>query len=435
MGGKEEELPLASGAKHIGYSSVSDVAGAQVFILESEGSLNEGVISETERRRRWEVKLLSAALMFCLIFMFVEFACGVFAHSLALLTDASHLLIDVGAYALSIVSLKAASKSSCGKYSYGWHRAEVIGTLVSVFSIWALVAWISIEGFSRSWKVIRCSRVHGAVDLSSNQSSNWKDDAFEGLSPGMCEGIDSPVMLLVGILGMLVNVVCAMILYFGGSHGHSHFGGSHNHSHGEDEHSHEHGHSHDDAQSAQIGHGTACSSKNLKQSGQGFAVHAALLHALGDCVQSLGVIAAGAFIYMANQRAFGTPSNPHSIYNLADPLCSLLFAVITLNMTRPLIGDLLRILMEGTPPGINYEELKNVLLCIDGVVSVHDLHVWSLSSDYMALSVHLVADNKEETLREAQRLCAAFGIEHTTIQVDAVEDGANRCCTPCTVSA
>ncbi|ORC84099.1 putative metal-ion transporter, partial [Trypanosoma theileri] len=114
---------------------------------------------------------------------------------------------------------------------------------------------------------------------------------------------------------------------------------------------------------------------------------------------------AAAFIYIANRIEFGVSSSPYSLYNLADPLCSLLFAVVTLNMTRPLISDLLGILMESTPPGVDYNALNNALLSIDGVVSVHDLHVWSLSADYTALSVHLVADNAELALRKAQYVC------------------------------
>ncbi|PWU96803.1 putative zinc transporter [Trypanosoma cruzi] len=413
----------------------------------------EKVLSATEERRKRESKFLYGALIFCFVFMIVEFACGVFAHSLALLTDASHLLIDVGAYALSIMSLKAASRALCGKYNYGWHRAEVIGTLVSVFSIWALVVWIVIEGMTRTWNVVSCSRMPAAVAAIKQQRGGSGGEVVADAvlaSSRRCEEINSPIMMLIGVLGMLVNIVCAAILYCGGSHGHSHFGGhGHSHSHGEvtncesdleisiNGHTKDHSGHHHTNDDDDCGHGNSDEKEGhdydhnhveKKKSKKGFALHAALLHALGDCVQSAGVIFAGVFIYFANKHAFGVPSYQYSIYNIADPLCSLFFAVVTLNMTRPLLGDLFGILMESTPPGIDYLALNQALLSIEGVVSVHDLHIWSLSSDYVALSVHLVADDAAKALRKAQYVCEVlFGIRHTTIQVDAVANGADLC--------
>ncbi|RHW73306.1 metal-ion transporter [Trypanosoma brucei equiperdum] len=453
-------LPVRAG-RATGYSAtaVEVTTSTPHSPMSKSGGGRQAHVEPTEMRRRRESKVLLSALLFCFVFMSVEFVFGVLAHSLALLTDASHLLIDVGAYAMSVVSLCTASRSSCGKYNYGWHRAEVIGTLVSIFSIWALVVWIVMEGLDRSWTVVKCSRIHAMLATTAQQYKRINSISYYGFSNisqrptvdkdgalteathmKMCTSIDSPIMVVVGVLGMVVNVVCAAILYFGGSHGHSHFGGSHHHSHsgnGEEEdslceentehnHSHDHGHGYGHSGSEGEGHDHSHS-----HSGRGFAVHAALLHALGDCVQSLGVILAGIFIYVANRYSYGVPSYRYSIYNLADPLCSLLFAVITLNMTRPLLRDLLGILMESTPPGINYSELLSALRSIKGVEGVHDLHVWSIASDYAALSVHLEADDKDAALQKAQEVCKRFGITHTTIQVDTVENGAGLCHSTC----
>ncbi|ESL11168.1 solute carrier family 30 (zinc transporter), member 2 [Trypanosoma rangeli SC58] len=428
----------AEGLLHPGGAAQADYASNELrhdslSPTPNERVAIENVLNTTEERRRREAKVLYGALIFCFVFMVLEFGSGVLAHSLALLTDAAHLMIDVGAYGLSIMSLKAASKASCGKYNYGWHRAEVIGTLVSVFSIWALVVWIIIEGVTRMWNVVACSRI---PPMTRQQAVLGGEAAGSAAAPSdlICEEINSQIMIVVGVLGMVVNVVCAFILYLGGSHGHSHYAG-HPHSHVEEEEGAEeniyndmqehHGqHDHD------AGHDHGCGGKGKGK--KGFAVNAALLHALGDCVQSVGVILAGIFIYFTNKHVFGTPSYKYSLYNLADPLCSLFFAGVTLNMTKPLLGDLFGILMESTPPGIDYLSLNKALLSIDGVVSVHDLHVWSLSSDYVALSVHLVADDAATALRKAQYVCEKlFGIGHTTIQVDAVKNGADLCPAAC----
>ncbi|KAG5497061.1 hypothetical protein GH5_01590 [Leishmania sp. Ghana 2012 LV757] len=395
-------------------------------------------LSAVEARRHAEKKVLMGALIFCFVFMLVEFAGGVIAHSLALLTDAIHLLTDVGSYGLSILALVAAGRAACFRYNYGWHRAEVIGTLISVFSIWALVTWIVIEAGYRTYDTYMCSRVPAQISAGAAKVRN-------------CEAVDSRLMVVVGVLGMAVNVVCASILYFGGSHGHSHFGGSHGHSHGEGEehdHAHDHGyshvhdhgvaHEHGENDELEHHHDYGHDHEGGTQSGggigsnMGFAVHAAILHAMGDCVQSIGVIFAGIFIYFCNYAYYGKHTYEHSLFNLADPFCSVVFAFITLNMTKSLLKDLLGILMESTPASVDYRALEAALRQIDGVVSVHDLHVWSLSADYVSLSVHLVADDSVGALHKAQQICKVrFGIGHTTIQVDPVAVGTASCASAC----
>ena len=169
------------------------------------------------------------------------------------------------------------------------------------------------------------------------------------------------------------------------------------------------------------------------------ALNAAFLHALGDSVQSVGVVLAGVFIWVQNHRHYGTPAVRQSLYNLADPVSSLFFAVVTLYTTKSLLAQLLGILMESKPEGVDYAKLERELLRVKGVASLHDLHVWSLSGDTIALSVHLVASNQGEALAAAQRVCRKHRIEHTTIQVDGIEVGDSQCsfsgCVPMGIEA
>jgi zinc transporter 2 len=159
------------------------------------------------------------------------------------------------------------------------------------------------------------------------------------------------------------------------------------------------------------------------------ALNAAFLHALGDSVQSVGVILAGIFIYLMNNWYRGSPVDAHSIYNLADPVCSLLFALVTLFTTKDLIKQLLGILMETTPESVDYVRLRRELAAIPYVDNLHDLHVWSLTANKAALSVHLVSSRQKEVLLAAQRICARHRIDHTTVQVDPPEVGAEKCVT------
>jgi zinc transporter 2 len=156
-------------------------------------------------------------------------------------------------------------------------------------------------------------------------------------------------------------------------------------------------------------------------------LNSAFLHALGDCVQSVGVICSALFIWIGNYNRYGAPSSATSVYNLADPLSSIFFGVITLYWTRPLMMELVGILMESTPPGIDANEVAQKLWQIPGVVGVHDLHIWSLTAEKPSLSVHLVATNHVATLEQAQKICESFGISHHTIQVDDVDVGEDRC--------
>ena len=427
-------------------------------------------IDQAVAKRRRELRALTVALVFCFVFMIVEVVGGVWAHSLAILTDAAHLLTDVGAYSLSIFALKVSERAMTHKYSYGWHRAEVVGTLISVFTIWALVGAVSLEAFSRIVTMRSCANTPlekqylNAEHTSALQTfvSTGKSHGHTVLElpteDGLCQAVDARMLMLIGSIGLLVNFGCAYILMLGGTHGHSHHGsGGHGHSHGghddhEEDHGHSHGggHAHDDHHDDHADHGHShggggCGghddhdddevaagggAHHRNSGGAGFALNAAMLHALGDSIQSVGVILAGAFMYCMN--TYYTPAgsyyNAHSWYNLADPISSLFFAVVTLYITKSLIMDLLEILMEAAPSGINTESVSASLLKIPGVVDIHDLHIWSIAHERTSLSVHLVSDAHVDVLSLAQKVLEEkFNIMHHTIQVDSVSMGSTQC--------
>lgn len=398
-----------------------------------------------ESRRKRELFALTAALIFCFIFMCVELLGGYLAHSLAILTDAAHLFTDVGSYFLSIVALRASARVRSASYSYGWHRAEVVGTLFSIFTIWALVGGILVEAVNRSAAMWECA-------------SNPNSPSSEFL----CEGVDSKMLIIVGSLGLAVNFGCAGILKLGGSHGHSHFGkkceghggdhghshegGDHGHSHGgythegdhhdtcggtDHGHSHDegdHGHSHDEAHGHSHDGSDEDPDHTHEVAASGFAINAAMLHALGDSVQSAGVILAGLYMYYMINKTEGTYISKHSWYNLADPACSVFFAFITVYMTKGIIRDLMNILMEASPLGVDIGNIEEKLRQIPGVIDLHDLHVWSIASGKISLSVHLVSDTHVDVLAASQRVLEqSFGITHHTVQVDPVQYGSDKC--------
>lgn len=99
--------------------------------------------SKSRTRKLWCVMLI------CIIFMCVEIAGGILAHSLAILTDAAHLLSDVVGVAISIFAIYLGQKDASEEFSYGWARAEILGAIVSVILIWGLTGWLVYEAVLR----------------------------------------------------------------------------------------------------------------------------------------------------------------------------------------------------------------------------------------------------------------------------------------------
>lgn len=138
----------------------------------------------------------------------------------------------------------------------------------------------------------------------------------------------------------------------------------------------------------------------------------ALLEVMSDAVSSIGVILAGAIIWLTGWR-------------YADPLASGLIGVFILPRTWRLLGQALNVLLEATPAHISLAALEQAMLEVDGVARVHDLHVWTITSGVDALSAHLVlrpgiaaAGSSAILTALAERLKQRFGITHSTIQVE-----------------
>lgn len=139
-------------------------------------------------------------------------------------------------------------------------------------------------------------------------------------------------------------------------------------------------------------------------------VRSAYLHIIGDALGSVGAVLAGLFIYLFD-------------WNIADPIISVVVALLILKSAWSVIKHTVHILMEGTPVTVNQHEVKEILEQIDGVVDVHDLHIWTITSGLDSLSCHLlVADgiDCQKVLQAAIiKVEEQFKIQHTTIQVES----------------
>ena len=145
--------------------------------------------------------------------------------------------------------------------------------------------------------------------------------------------------------------------------------------------------------------------------GDSLNVRGAWLHVLADTLGSVQAIAAGALIW-----AFG--------WQWADPLASVLIALLVLWSSWSLLKDSLHILMEGTPSHINAAEVRRAIATVEGIREVHDLHIWTITSGFESLSVHARVSrrNRDSILGDIQRLIRErFSIDHSTIQLEGEE--------------
>jgi len=144
-----------------------------------------------------------------------------------------------------------------------------------------------------------------------------------------------------------------------------------------------------------------------------YNLRVAMIHVLGDIIQSIGVLIAAILIYF-----FGG-SKGYNYWHLADPLCTYLFSILVLITTFKVCKDCIRVLMEGTPKEIDSAEFLKQLLAIEYVVDIHDMHIWSLSQGKPAMTCHMfVTQRMDKALKKATRICRQHGIYHSTIQIE-----------------
>jgi cobalt-zinc-cadmium efflux system protein len=154
----------------------------------------------------------------------------------------------------------------------------------------------------------------------------------------------------------------------------------------------------------------------LRGDGKNLNLRAAMLHVTGDIGASAGVVVAGAIILLTG-------------WLYIDPILSLAIAALIAFGAWQIVRETVNLLMEGTPRDINLGDVTSEIAGTEHVTGMHDLHVWALSSDETALSVHVVLEEcplgeAEHVVRDLEaRLCSRFDIGHTTIQVES--------CHPC----
>jgi cobalt-zinc-cadmium efflux system protein len=265
-------------------------------------------------------------------FMAGEVVAGVLASSLALLSDAAHMLTDAAALALSLTAARLASKPARGAMTYGLGRAEILSAQANGVTLLVLSLVIVYDAIRRL--------------VSPPAVGGW-------------------TVLGVSLAGIAVNLGAARIL---------------------------------------AGNGRQRS----------LNVEGSYRHILTDLYGFAATAVAGGVIVATGFRR-------------ADPIASLIVCTLMLNAAYSLLKASGRVFMEAAPAGLEPEEIGRMLAAQPGVVEVHDLHVWEVTSGFPALSAHVVVrpgDDCHKLRRDLQlALEQRFDLHHTTLQVDhAVAD-------------
>lgn len=277
-------------------------------------------------------KALMISFFLTTAFMITEAIGGFLTNSLALLSDAGHMLSDSVSLGVGVLAFIMGEKVADYSKTYGYKRFEILAALFNGATLTLIALYIFYEAYQRF--------------------SNPPEIASTG-------------MLIIATIGLIVNLVVAWILMKGDT------------------------------------------KENLN-------LRAAFLHVLGDLLGSVGAITAALLIMF-----FG--------WGWADPLASVIVAALVMVSGLRVAKDSIHVLMEGTPRNIDVEEVVSTIKHVPGIINVHDLHIWSITSGKNALSCHAVVSSNlsiqdcQKLLRTIEQELEKKDIGHVTIQLEGPE--------------
>jgi cobalt-zinc-cadmium efflux system protein len=281
---------------------------------------DHAISADADRRK------LGIALGLILAFMAVEVAVGIAASSLALLSDAAHMLTDAAAIALALVAIRLARRPARGAFTFGLKRAEILSAQFNGATLLVLGLLVVVEGVRR---IVNPPDVEGGA------------------------------VLIVALVGIAVNVAATSVL--------------------------------------------------AGANRQSLNVEGAYQHLLTDLAAFVATAIAGAVVLLTGFRQ-------------ADGIAALFVAAIMLYASYGLLRESGRIFLEAAPRGMDVGEIGHALAAMPGVVEVHDLHVWEVSSGFPALAAHVVVgrdcDCHHARAALQEMLQVRFAIDHATLQMD-----------------
>ena len=285
-----------------------------------------------------DARYLRIALALLLGFMAIEVVVAVFAKSLALFSDAGHMLSDAGALAASLWAIRLAARPAAGAWTFGWKRAEILTAAANGVTLLVVSGIVTFEAIRRL------------------------------IDPPPVEG--GPV-LAVALLGVVVNVIAAWVL--------------------------------------------------ARANRSSLNVEGAFQHIVTDLYAFIATVIAAVVILVTG-------------FTRADAIASLVVVALMVHAAWGLLRDSGRILLEAAPDHIDLTDIRQHLTENEHVRDVHDLHVWTVTSNLPALSAHVVVDDDcfhdghiTRLLDEMQEcLVGHFDVEHSTFQFESTAHAAHE---------
>jgi cobalt-zinc-cadmium efflux system protein len=277
-----------------------------------------------------DTRPLATALALILAFMGAEVVAGVAADSLALLSDAAHMLVDAGALALSLWAARLAQRPPGGRMTFGFRRAEILSAQANAITLLVLGVLILVEAVQRL------------------------------VTP---PSVSAPIVVVTAAVGAAVNLVAIWQV--------------------------------------------------ARANRESLNVEGSFRHLVTDFFAFAATVVAGVVVWTTG-------------FDRADPVASLAVAGLMLFAAWPLLRKTGRVLLEAAPEGLRPEEIETAIRGHQGVVGLHDLHVWEISTGFPSLSAHVLVERDEDCHRVRRELEAAlhdrYGLEHTTLQVEHTSD-------------
>ena len=335
----------------------------------------------------FKLKIISTV---CCSFMIIEFICGYLAGSLAIMSDATHLLSDLAGFLISLFSLIVAMKPADRNFTFGYHRFEVLGALASILIIWGLTVWLLMAAI---WRIKHPNPIVGFL------------------------------MVCIAAGGLLFNIIMNRVLAYNPvvNSMDSGMGAIKKNSEDEIEITNNLDNNIDNNLKESLLDKNELGQEELDhnlKADDNPVIRAAYIHILGDMIQSAGVLIAALIIYFFQDT--------HPGVRIVDPICTFCFAIVVLCTTFPVSRDCFYVLLESTPRDLDIESLYNELGAIEGVISVHDIHLWNISIGRPSIALHIICENPKDTLRIATQTCKNYGIKHCTIQTETRENNCKH---------
>ena len=281
---------------------------------------SHGVAADADRR------YLTAALVLISVFIVAEVTVGIMASSLALITDAGHMVTDAFAIGLALVAMRLAARPASGRWTYGFKRVEILSAQINGITFLVLAVWFTYEAVRRL------------------------------ITPPDVEG---GLVIATAAVGIVINVIAAWLI--------------------------------------------------SRANRSSLNVEGAYQHILNDLWAFIATLVSGIVVTTTGLAR-------------ADAIASLIVAGLMLKSGITLVRESWRIFLEAAPTDIDPDQVGAELAAVDGVVEVHDLHIWTITSGMTALSSHVLVRPGEDCHRVRdlleQHLRARHHITHTTLQVD-----------------